>query len=274
MGLPRSELRSCFAVCMLISGMAWPSIGRSAEPPTPASEFQVSLSAVYSSRKISGSIGLTNPNSLGFVATTDSLGLSQASGFQENLEVRWKRWVAGLNYVPTTVSGQGTAVSGIEIGGGPIIAAGTPMTTTVDINLLLASVYYFVVQESNMELGLGVGFGQASIDVAFVPSVGQTSGYQGNTPFGFLSVRLGNRVGQFFYGVGINGIGFSIDGTSLSYFDTNLGAGYRLLDDRIKGDVVFGWRYINFAMSLDIPPTVAKTDIQMSGPYAGLRFVF
>ena len=258
---------------MILSVIAFASAARAAEE-TPVPDFQVGLTVVYSSRSVGAAIALDNPGSLGFVATSDSLGLGRAQGFQENLELRWKQWAFGINYVPTNVSGQGTAVTGIQVGGGPVIAAGTPMTTTIGVNMLLGTAHYFVVQKSDMELGVGVGLGQTSIDVAFVPAFGQASGYQGDTPFGFLSVRLVNRVDRFFYGVNANGIGFSLDGTSISYFDVNLGAGYRLLDERIKGDALIGWRYIDFAFDFNVPPTFVKTNVQLSGPYAGVRIVF
>jgi hypothetical protein len=265
--------RICCVIYVIVSGIAFPSITIAAEE-NPKSDFQVALSVVYSSRSVGATIGVTNPGSLGFIATADSLGLGRADGFQENVELRWKRWAFGVNYVPTSVSGQGTATSGLQIGSGPIIAVGTPMTTTIDVSMLLGTAYYFVVQKSDMELGLGLGFGKTSIDVAFVPALGQPSGYDGNTPFGFLSVRMINRVDRFFYGASVNGIGFSFEGTTIHYFDLNLAAGYRVLDDRVKGDILAGWRYIGFGFAFDVPPTITKTDVQLSGPYIGVRFVF
>jgi hypothetical protein len=116
--------------------------------------------------------------------------------------------------------------------------------------------------------------GQAQMDVSFAEDNGVSTGFDGNVPFGFLSVVMQGNSGRFFYRFSVNGIAISMDGVAINYKDFNVSGAYRMLDRKIKLDAVLGVRYRVFDYNFDTQQTKSTTDIELSGPYVGLRGVF
>jgi hypothetical protein len=207
----------------------------------------------YSSRSLDGSIvnkTAINADAFGsLIATGDSMNVGTSDSAMLALAAQYKRFGIGLNYLPTSYEGKGSALVALSAaeGGGYIK---TPLDTNIDIGMLLASVYYNFIQTPETVFGVGVGFGQTSIDLSIVPETGNPIIYEGDQPFGFLNLHFANTYKRFLYGFALNGISADFDGASVVYSDYKVDVGYRVVDEAVKLDIVGGYRQVNFALDL------------------------
>jgi hypothetical protein len=208
--------------------------------------WDVAIFLGYGSRSVDGTIIIDRPGPGSGIATAQSLGLGQARDPQFAIDGRWKRLHLGLDFVPTTVEGQGFALANLQLGNVGI-SFDTPVSTNIDVNLNLFTVRYAVVQNRETTLNVGVGLGRTSLDIAMTPEVGQPISTNSHTPFGFLAVELGQRFGKrWSMSFAAHGASIATNGDEIDYFDFNVGGGYRAVDRGLKLDVVAGFRLINF----------------------------
>lgn len=241
--------------------------------------WHFNFNAVYSNRALSGEIVNRTPltdNAFGnLVATGDSMNLGSSKGLMLTLGARYKRWGFGLNYMPTSFSGHGTAIVGIDgAGGGAGVIVKTPLSTNVDVDMLLGKIFYNFLQTQNTVFGVGVGLGKTDIDLRVIPEVGNAIIYQGDQPFGFLSMHMHNSYKRFLYGFSLNGISATFEGVKVDYSDYTVDIGYRAFDKKVKCDVIGGYRMVNFAIDIEYDANVAATDVTMEGPFFGVNLSY
>ena len=214
-----------------------------------AQEWHFTLNTVYSSRTLSGE--LVNKNALsdstfGSLATTgDAMNVGTSQSMMVAVGAQYKRWGLGLNYMPTSFSGQGSAMVDLA-GNNAGLRVTTPLNTDIDINMLLGNAYYNLVQTPNAMFGIGTGLGRTDIDLKIIPDLGDPIIYKGDQPFGFLSMYMANRYENFLYGFNLNGVSATFDGAKVNYSDYKVTLGYRIVDHKVKCDIVGGYRMINF----------------------------
>jgi hypothetical protein len=185
----------------------------------------------------------------------------------------YKRWGIGLNYMPTSFSGVGSALVKVDSGSTGVIVA-TPLNTNIDVNMVLANVSYDFIKTGNNVFGIGVGLGNTSIDLAIIPGVGDSIIYNGNQPFGFLNIHMSSKHNSFSYGFSMNGISADFDGASVDYSQYTVNLGYRVKDGAVKLDVIGGYRLVNFAIDLQEGQNVIRADVALEGPYLGVNLVY
>ncbi|MDF7808809.1 hypothetical protein P4E94_15275 [Pontiellaceae bacterium B12219] len=236
-------------------------------------------SVVYSSRTLDGSIvDVTQGVNGGFgsmIATGESMNLEPSESPMLALGAQYKRFGFGLNYMPTSFEGQGYAlVAGSGTTAGAMIK--TPLNTSIDVNMLLANIYYNFIQTPDTIFGFGFGMGQTSIDLSIVPdsSLATPLIYNGTQPFGFLNLHFSSCYNRFLYGFALNGLSMDIDGVNIVYSDYKVDLGYRLIDKRMKLDFIGGYRLVNFSIDLKYDSTKVKTDVSLEGPFLGVRAVY
>jgi hypothetical protein len=150
----------------------------------------------------------------------------------------------------------------------------TPLNTNIDVDMLLANVYYNFIQTPDTIFGIGAGFGQTSIDLSIVPDIGTSLVYSGTQPFGFLNLHFSSCYNRFLYGFALNGLSMDIDGVNIVYSDYKVDLGYRVIDKRMKFDVIGGYRLVNFAIDLGYDSTKVDANVSLEGPFLGVRAVY
>ena len=247
------------------------------EEAVESRDWHFAGSVVFSSRSLDGLIvnrTATDSGIYGDLTTTgDSMGLDDSRSAMLYLAAQYKRFGFGLNYLPTSFEGDGFAlVAGTGPNAGVFIQ--TPLQTRINVNMLLANVYYDFIQTPETTFGIGAGFGQTWVDLSIVPETGTPLVYDGSQPFGFLNVHFRNRHNRFLYGFALNGLSMDVDGVNVAYSDYRLDLGYRILEEPAKLDLIGGYRLVNFAMDLDWSGGMVMTDIAMEGPFLGIVAIY
>lgn len=232
------------------------------------------INAVYSSRTLNGTIAnktAITDNAFGdLVATGDSMNVGSSDSLMLALVAQYKRWGLGLNYMPTSFSGEGSAL--VDVGGNQFgVRVKTPLKTDIDVTMMLGSLFYNLIQTPSMVFGVGVGFGQTSIDLGIIPEVGNAIIYEGEQPFGFLNMHMSNTYKRFLYGFNINGISGTFDGANVNYSDYKIDLGYRVIQKKVKCDIVGGYRLVNFAIDIESGQDVVAAAVSLEGPFLGVN---
>lgn len=240
-------------------------------------DWHIGGSVVYSSRSLDGSV--VNKTSLvgdafgTLIVTGDSMNVDNSNNAMLALALQYKRFGIGLNYMPTRFKGSGHAL--VSVGGANVnTMVRTPLETDISVDMLLINAYYNIIQTPDSVFGIGVGFGQSSVDIGIVPEVGPAIVYDGNQPFGFLSLHMQNYYKRFLYGFSLNGISADFEGVGVVYSDYKVDLGYRLVDERTKVDIVGGYRMVNFALDLEWAGNVTATDTTLQGPFLGVKVIY
>lgn len=234
-------------------------------------------SLVYSSRSLGGVIVSKTANNSGgyggLITTGNAMGVDDSNGAMLALAVQYKRFGLGLNYMPTSFEGTGSA---LVVGTGPNagIFTETPLETKIDVDMLLANIYYNFIQNQDTVFGVGAGFGQTFIDLSIVPETGTALAYDGVQPFGFLNVHFMSRYKRFLYGFALNGLSLDVDGVNVVYSDYKIDLGYRLMDGRVRVDLVGGYRLVNFAIDLEGVSSEIAADVSLEGPFLGVAATY
>ncbi|MEN8254115.1 MAG: hypothetical protein ABFR33_01475 [Verrucomicrobiota bacterium] len=251
--------------------------GAVAEEQQSPSDWHFVGNVAYTSRSLDGTIVDKSDLSSGafgaLIATGDSMGVDKSHSAMLSLTAQYKRFGFGINYMPTSFKGEGYALIGAGVGGGGGIVK-TPLSTDINISMLLASSYYNFIQTPKSVFGVGVGLGQSRLDISIVPDYGNSIVYDGTTPFGFLNLHFSNRYKRFLYGLSVNAISAEFGGSYVDFLDYKIDLGYRLFDGKVKGDLIGGYREVNFAVKLDGESEDVKTDFALSGPFLGIRVIY
>ncbi|VGO12471.1 hypothetical protein PDESU_01024 [Pontiella desulfatans] len=264
--------RICIIVGLL--GFALVSNGETQEKP---SNWHFSGNVVYSSRSLDGTIVSHNAISEGayghMVTTGDAMGVDDSQGAMLAIAAQYKRFGIGINYMPTSFEGAGSAlVAGSGANAGLFFE--TPLETKIDVDMLLASAYYNFVQTRDSVFGIGFGLGQTMVDLSISPEVGAALVYDGQLPFGFLRMHFNSRYKRFLYGFALNGLSLDVDGANIVYSDYKVDLGYRLVDRRFKLDLVGGYRLVNFAVDLQGTTSEIAADVSLEGPFVGISAIY
>jgi hypothetical protein len=240
-------------------------------------DWHYNISLVYSKRTLDGTIVNKTPiddDVFGSLFSTgDSMNVGTSDEFMLAIGAYYKRWGIGLNYMPTSFSGTGSALVKVGSGSTGVIVA-TPLNTNIDVNMLLANVSYDFIKTGNNVFGIGAGLGNTSIDLAIIPGVGDSIIYNGNQPFGFLNIHMSSKHNSFSYGFSMNGISADFDGASVDYSQYTVNLGYRVKDGAVKLDVIGGYRLVNFAIDLQEGQNVIRADVALEGPYLGVNLAY
>lgn len=262
---------------LLISAVAIADDPIASDKYVSEQHWHYNLSLVYSKRTLDGTIANKTPidnNTFGsLLATGESMNVGTSDEFMLSVSAYYKRWGVGLNYMPTSFSGTGSAL--VEVGSGSTgVIAETPLNTNIDVNMVLANLTYDFIKTGNNVFGVGVGLGNTSIDLSIIPGVGDSIIYNGNQPFGFLNIHMSSKHNDFSYGFSMNGISADFDDAAVDYSQYTVNLGYRVKDGAVKLDVIGGYRLVNFAIDLQEGQNIVRADVALEGPYLGVNLLY
>jgi hypothetical protein len=235
-----------------------------------ADDFGFNLAVVYGPRDIEGDIFVSRSPITSGKATADSLGLGTSKSPQVRVGMRYKRWNISLDYLPTSYSGQGLALTDVNFPNRPPIAVATPISSNIDVEMILGSVMYDLFVGESWKLALGGGFGRTDLDIALVPDVGQPLAFDGNTPFGYLGGQFIKQFGRVSLLAGVQGISAEFDSSRIKYGNVNLAGSWRWHAGSWWSDLVLGYRRVDFKMEFDIDGQKTAADFTQTGPYLGV----
>lgn len=241
------------------------------------SDWHYNFTVVYSRRSLDGTIVNQTPiNSDAFgslLATGESMNVGTSDEFMLALGAQYKRWGVGLNYMPTSYSGIGTA--SVEAGGSVAgVIVKTSLNTDIDVDMLLANISYDFIKTGSNVFGVGAGLGNTTINLAIIPGVGDSIIYNGQQPFGFLNIHMSSQYKKFRYGFSMNGISATFDGVEVDYSQYTVDMGYRLKDGTVKLDIVGGYRLVNFAIDIEQEQNIVKAAVALEGPFLGVNLAY
>ena len=240
------------------------------------SDWGFNASVGWSWRQIDGTLFAVTPPLTG-LATTDSLGLGSSSEAQATLGMRWKRLGVQLVYLPSEFSGDGTLLQVLDFGNGPVMGNRTPIRSDLKVAMTLANIEYDLLGRTDMDWGVGVGFGKVDLDVDLVPEVGPEVRISGDVPFGYLSTTFTKRWQKFSVSVVAQGLSMSIDNYTVTYQSLSVAGAYKIYSrDNVRLDAFAAYRYVafNYDFDDDISGARTNTDIRMAGPNIGLRIAW
>jgi hypothetical protein len=281
--LPTGIVMIKFSIASLVVFLFSMSCAWSADDTTPSAgkaahrDWHVSANIAYTSRTLDGSIvnrtAIANDVFGDLVATGDSMNLGSSDSFMYTLAAQYKKWGVGLNYAPTSFSGQGYAI--VELAGNQAgVVAKTPLNTNIKVNMLLTNATYNFIQTKYTSFGVGVGFGRTDIDLNIIPQAGNSIIYKGEQPFGFLNLHMANNYQGFLYGFSLNSISASFSGVDVDYSDYKVDLGYRVIDDKVKWDIVGGYRLVNFSIDIEYDGDIVKATTNLKGPFLGVTVIY
>lgn len=205
-----------------------------------------------------------------FYATDESLDLPRIVSPYIALQAHYKRWTFGVDYLdinyPTT-QGYGQASAEVDSAGGFV---NIPLTSNINLNMLLGRMSYRFVDVENSLLSVGVGLGM--VDILFIAELLEevTFKYKEDTPFATVDILMENRVDRFTYGFAVSASYADFEGISESYLDYKLIFGYQLAPYL---DVTAGFRHADIAFNIEYTRSEILADISFRGPYLGLKFL-
>lgn len=208
-----------------------------------------------------------------FAATGDSLNLSTEAIPQLSVIASDRQWSFGAHYLPLHYEGSGYGAGGLvgsSVGGFASVA----VDAGIDIDFLLAEGWYNLIATDTSLLAVGVGLGQIDVAMDFVVAGGSSFNYDVESPFGYVSVKMVNRVDRFFYGAVIGGMVFNSDRVNANETDYRLSLGWRLLQGKTPVDIDGGWRHMQLGLDIDSADSSNSVDLELKGPYLGVMATF
>lgn len=179
-----------------------------------------------------------------------------------------------LVYLPSEFTGQGTLVQVLDFGNGPVIGGTTPISSDIKVVMTLANIEYDLLGRSDMDWGIGAGYGSVDLDISLVPETGPTGTISGDVPFGYLTTTYTKRWQKFSATVSVQGLSVAIDEYTVTYKSLNLAGAYNIYSRAgMQLDAFAGYRYVEFEYDFDDNDSGARTntDLSLTGPYVGLR---
>ncbi|MGH8492164.1 MAG: hypothetical protein ACRERR_03515 [Moraxellaceae bacterium] len=270
---------SRWIACGLLSLLAAPVLAdnylRHADPS--ADGWDVSVRAETYAWALDGNVvneGKSPSNiSSSFAATGDSLNFSAEVIPQLSVIASNRQWSFGAHYLPLHYEGSGYGLAGLvssSVGG----FASAAVDAGIDIDFLLAEGWYNLIATDSSLLSVGVGLGKIDVGMDFAVGGGARFNYDAESPFGYMSVKMVNRVDRFFYGAIIGGMLFNNDDVNANETDYRLSFGWRLVQGKTPVDIDAGWRQMQLSLDIDSVDSHNSVNLDLKGPYLGVMATF
>lgn len=153
------------------------------------------------------------------------------------------------------------------------IAAGTNVSTDLGLGIH-EGILTFDLIPGSAELGIGFGVAGVDVDGEFVNSgTGEVVASDKLVGIPLLAARAGIGIGRFGIEGLLSGMDADIDGNATRFVDLDLQGRIRLFggDDHLNGAIVLGYRRVEMDLEYDDDSEQVLTDIDLTGPYLGLR---
>ncbi len=160
---------------------------------------------------------------------------------------------------------------------GTTLPAGTDVATTIDLDLYSALVTFDVIPSEMFELGFGLGMHFADLEALVASRDPLTPGsilVDETIPIPVLALQAGFAIDRFDVSALLSGIAVEVDGDEATFFDVDLMARFRFLEEGVSLSIVGGWRFTRLDAEYDDGGDSTDVDLELSGPYLGLVLAF
>jgi hypothetical protein len=219
-------------------------------------------------------VGLTASNSM------NDLGLSD----DDTAVGAWVRFKFGgpMLYVSTIqpeFAGTGTLATEIE-DGGVTIPVGQEVNSRLAMDVYTGMFLWDLFPSDFADVGLGFGVSVLDYDSSFENTAnGDTIASEEVLPVPVLGAMVSTDIGPFQVSGFLAYTSLDVDGNSLEYLDLDLRGtfhlfGAPLLDQRGAGHLVLGYKVTDLELEYQDGTEFGAANLEITGPYLGLRFSF
>lgn len=235
----------------------------------------VSVMPIVASNSLDGSVASSGG---GVSASTDlgSLGVGDAEvGFGGRVDLVGPSSQWSITHGSSSFDGSGLLDATLSLGG---FEFDTLVDATTSMDLAVTSLLW----TKNFGMGdtahFGIGLGITSLGLAMeitgdTVGGGEETGQMDETlPIPLLGLRLGGDIGPVRVEATYAFLEVDVDEGSVSVTDMDVYGGLDVLGD--VGTLVIGYREFAFDASFEDDSNSADLDLQLGGPYLGVRFAF
>jgi len=232
------------------------------------------VEARYGPVNVDGDVGLsagnvTANNSVDDAGIDDDDGAPSLRG-----DFKWGLPHLSVTLQQSTHDGSGRLGADLS-SGGVTIPAGTQVDTDMDLGLHTAYLT-FDLMPGDWELGLGVGVVAFDLDLKAGDGMGNSVSTDELVPIPVIAGRAGISLLRFDFEALAGFMDWSAGSDDVTFLDFDVNGKFRLLGegDHTTGWVVAGLRYTDIDAEYEDGSDDVAVDMQFTGPYLGLRFVF
>jgi len=236
----------------------------------------IAAEARYGSMELDGDVAvasgaITGTNSL------DAVGLDDEEGtFGARVDARWLMPHLTVYGSQSSFDGDGTLEADLTQGGSTIVA-GTDVESELDFDMLNAVLTFDLFPGDTIEAGIGFGAALLALDASITDPVGAADiSLDEALPMPLVAARLGAKFWRLDLEALLSGMAMDIDGNDATFYDLDLTARMRVLGsgDHTTGHLVLGYRQVALDVDYDDSGDAVELDLEFTGPYIGLRFLF
>ncbi len=238
----------------------------------------VSLTPYVAQYSLNGSIASSSGGASSSTSVA-SLGLDgDDSVFGGRLALKGDHSHLSVSYSATNLSATGGTLSDdIEIDGITINSDSLAVATDLDITNTSGLWTYDWNIGDTAYFGLGIGVTSLDFSIALngeeeITGENVTATMDENLPIPLIAARVGGNIGP----VRVEGtyafLSVSVDDAEAVVSDLDLSAGLKILGD--AGSIVAGYRLFAFDAQFEDASDSANLDLELGGPYAGVRIGF
>ena len=157
------------------------------------------------------------------------------------------------------------------------LPVGTEVATTVDLHLYTAIATWDVLPSPMFELGLGLGFHVADLEALVASRDPLAPGsilVDQTLPIPVLALQAAFAIDRFDIGALLSGIAVESGSDEAKFYDVDLMARYRFLEQGVSLAIAGGWRFTRLDAEYDDDGDDVDVDMKLSGPYVGLSLGF
>jgi hypothetical protein len=235
----------------------------------------VSVMPFVASSSLDGSVASSGG---GISASTglDSLGVGDAeAGFGGRVDFVGPSSQWSITHGSSSFDGSGLLDATLNLGGFDFDTT-VPATTSMDLAVtsLLWTKNFGIGDTAHFGIGLGItSLGLAMKITGDTVGGGEETGQMDETlPIPLLGLRLGGDLGPVRLEATYAFLEVDVDEGSVSVTDLDIYGGLDVLGD--VGTLVIGYREFAFDASFEDASDSADLDLQLGGPYLGVRFAF
>jgi hypothetical protein len=208
-------------------------------------------------------------------ASTDlgPLGVGDAeSAFAGRVDLIGPSSQWSITHAASNFSGNGTMSAELDLGG-TTFEQDLDVATNMDVAVTSVLWTYNWGLGDTAHFGLGLGVTSLGIAMKITEDVsGETGEMDETLPIPLLGLRLGGDIGPVRVEATYAFLEVDVDEGSVSVTDMDIYGGLDVLGD--MGTLVIGYREFAFDASFADASDSANLDLQLGGPYLGVRFAF
>ena len=151
------------------------------------------------------------------------------------------------------------------------------MDSSVDLGVTSGLLTWDLAPTDSVEFGLGFGIVALDLELEFRENITPTTVSSDETvPVPVLAARVGISAGAWEVAGVLSGLDVDADGDQVTFFDLDAYGKYHIAGggDRLGAAFIFGYRATELDVEYDDGSDRVDANLEVSGPYIGLRLSF